>query len=41
MVLGEKITERLVGEFLEVHHAIPREEIDSIPGFVVKLHALA
>jgi hypothetical protein len=34
-------SERLVGEFLKIHHTIARKRVDRIPGLVVKLYPLA
>jgi hypothetical protein len=40
-MLVQQIAERLVGQFLEIHHAVTREERKRLPGLVVKLHPLS
>jgi hypothetical protein len=38
-VLAEEIREGLVGEFLEVPHAIPGEQVEGVPGLLIELNA--
>ena len=37
----EQIGESLVGQFLEVPHAVPTEQVESVPGFLIELYTLA
>ena len=41
VVLLEKIAKGLVSEFLEILHLVTAEQIDLLPGFIVKLYAFA
>jgi hypothetical protein len=39
--LPEQVGEGLVGEFLEILHAISPEQVESVPGLLIELNALA
>lgn len=39
-MLFQEIAKRLVRQFLKIHHAIPSQQIDGLPGAVIELHAL-
>src|SRR5262245_7094300 len=40
-MLAQQIGKRLVCKFLEILHAIPRKQVEGVPGFLVELNALA
>jgi hypothetical protein len=40
-VLAEKISESLVGELLEVPHAVPGEQVEGVPCLLIELNPLA
>jgi hypothetical protein len=37
----QKVAERLVRQFLKVHHAVACEQVEGLPGRVVELNPLA
>jgi hypothetical protein len=41
VMFRQKVRERLIGEFLELHHAVARQQIEGRPGLFVELYALA
>jgi hypothetical protein len=40
-VLLQEIGEGLVGEFLEIPHAVSGEQVEGVPGLLIELNALA
>ena len=40
-MLAQQVAERLLGEFLEGHHAVARQQIERRPALLVELDALA
>jgi hypothetical protein len=40
-MLFQQVPGRLIGELLEILHAISRQQVESIPGLAVELDALA
>jgi hypothetical protein len=40
-MLRKKVGKSFVGDLLEIHHAVARQQIDGRPSLVVELHALA
>jgi hypothetical protein len=40
-VFAQKIADGFVGEFLEVSHAVSAEHVESVPGLLIELRALA
>ena len=40
-VFAQQIGEGLISELLEVPHAVPGEQVESVPGFLIELNALA
>jgi hypothetical protein len=41
IVLLEKVAKSFVRQFLKIHHAITRQQVERQPGFVIKLDSFA